>query len=96
MAEEKKYLLVTTEHRGVFFGSGMYVAGQREIVLENARMIVYWSQDMRGTLGLASLGPSSTCRVSHPVPVLYLVGVTAVMECTPLAVEQMEKAPWKS
>ena len=89
-------LIVTTEHRGVFFGYGVPDISQKTITLTDARMIVYWSQDMRGVTGLASVGPSKTCRVSHPVPVLYLAGVTALMECTPAAVKQMEAAPWKS
>ena len=93
---ERRPLLVTTEHRGVFFGYGVPDILQQTITLTDARMVVYWSQDMRGVTGLASIGPSKTCRVSHPVPVLYLTGVTALMECTDDAVKQMEAAPWKS
>jgi hypothetical protein len=96
MPSKSQPLLVTTQHRGVFFGYGDPQEGQTCITLLNARMIVYWSSDMHGVLGLASIGPSTTCRVSHPVPVLYLVSVTAIMICTPDAVKRIEKAPWKS
>lgn len=89
-----KALLVTTQHRGVFFGYGQRAEKQSEIELTQARMAVSWSTDMRGVFGLAVVGPSNSCKIGMAVPVLTLCDVTAVAECTPEAVEKWEKAPW--
>ena len=88
-------VLVTTSHRGVFFG---YLDGEAAevITIRQARNCLYWSADVRGFLGLASSGPSSTCRVGPAVPELTLIGVTAVVECTEVAVKAWEGAPWKA
>ena len=87
-----KPVLVTTAHRGVFFGYAADTTGET-IQLVNARMCVYWSADMKGVLGLASVGPSATCRISPPISG-ELRAVTAVFEVTPEAVTKWEKAPW--
>jgi hypothetical protein len=88
-------LVVTTEHKGVFFGYGEPSA-EKTIRIEKARMCVYWSTDVRGVLGLASVGPSKSCRVGPPVPAITLQGVTSIMECSPEAAEKWEGQPWQS
>jgi len=93
MTIKKQALLVTTEHRGVFFGYGIK-NNKSEIELEKVRMCVYWSSDMRGVMGLAVTGPSSTCRISQAVKKVLLRDVTAIMEVAPEAVKAWEKAPW--
>ena len=89
-----KAVVVTTAHRGVFFGNTDQNPSDT-ITLKDARMCVYWSAAMRGVLGLASAGPDKDCRISNAVPELELHGVTAVMQCSPEAVERWESAPWK-
>lgn len=87
-------VLVTTEHRGVFFG---YLSGEpakEKITIEKARNCVYWSADVRGFIGLAETGPSAGCRVGRPAPKLTLFDITSVTECTPEAVARWESAPW--
>jgi hypothetical protein len=86
-------VLVTTEHRGVFFGYADRVDGPT-IKLKNARNCIYWSSDTKGFLGLAASGPSATCRVG-PRADLTLRAITAVAEVTPAAVAAWEAAPWK-
>lgn len=92
----KKPVVITTEHRGVFFG---YVTDDTklpsEVTLEGARMCVYWTATIKGVMGLAATGPSSDCRVSHAIPKFTAYKVTAVLECSPEAVEKWETAPWK-
>lgn len=92
----KKAVVVTTEHRGVFFG---YVENDSElpskIEIVNARMCVYWTTETKGVLGLASSGPKEGCRITHPVPKLTLYKVTAVMDASPEATENWEKSLWK-
>ena len=87
-------LVVTTEHRGVFFGYGT-PSTSKEIRLEKARMAVYWSVDVKGVLGLASGGPTGSCRIGPAVPALTLQGVTSIMECSPEAAACWESGPWR-
>lgn len=86
-------LLVTTEHKGVFFGYGI-PTDKSEIRLTKARMCVSWSADVRGVLGLASVGPSKSCRIGFEVPAITLRDVTAVVEVSPEAVHKWEQGPW--
>lgn len=88
-----KPVLVTTEYRGVFFG---YLDGKPgdTLTITKARNCIYWSADVKGVLGLASNGPTRTCKVGPAVPSLTLFKVTAVVEAKPEAVERWEKAPW--
>lgn len=87
-------VLVTTKHRGVFFGYTSDIDGD-SITLRKARMCVYWSPAMRGVLGLAAVGPDDNCRVSPAID-LKLNDITSVAKCTPAAVERWETFPWKS
>lgn len=88
--------MVTTEHRGVFFG--YLAAGQdrsaKVLDLTSAQMCVYWASDVQGVLGLAATGPTKGCKVTRPVPRLTLQQVTAVMDATPEAVALWQGRPW--
>lgn len=94
MANEngKRAVVVTTAHRGVFFGYAEDTDGDT-IALERARLCLYWSSDVKGFMGLASSGPSSNCRIG-PAADIELRNITSVVECTPQAVERWEAAPW--
>ena len=88
-------VVVTTEHRGVFFGFCRPGDTTGKVIeLADAQMCVYWSQDVRGVLGLASAGPSKGCKVTWPVPSITLQGVTAVMEMAAEAVSRWQDRPW--
>lgn len=87
-------VLVTTAHRGVFFGYAKDTSGET-IALRAARCCVYWSRDVKGFLGLAAHGPSKLCRVGPPADIT-LRNITAVAELTPEAVEKWEAGPWSS
>lgn len=93
--KNQKAVVITTEHRGVFFG---YLEDDKkapaEITLSKARICVHWSSDVKGVLGLAATGPTKSCRISHAVPEFKAYKVTAVLECTPEAAEAWEKALW--
>lgn len=91
----KRRVVVTTEYRGVFFGT-LEHRNDREVHLSDARMCVFWSSDVRGIVGLASTGPSRACRISTPAPRVELLGVTSLMECTDVAAAAWEAAPWSS
>jgi hypothetical protein len=85
-------VLVTTEHRGVFFGYAAETRGTT-IELKRARLCVYWSPAMHGFMGLASAGPDKACKVGPPADI-ELRAITSVVEVAPEAVERWEAAPW--
>ena len=91
----KKQVVVTTEYRGVFYGTLEKEDGN-VVVLSNARLCVYWSEDVKGFLGLAANGPTSNCRIS-PVaaPELKLHRVTSISTCSATAVKAWEGSPWQ-
>jgi hypothetical protein len=92
-ATKERPVIVTTEHRGVFFGYASDTDGET-ITLKRARLCIYWSRDMKGFMGLASMGPSKDCRIGTPADIT-LRKITAVIEVSnPEAVARWENAPW--
>ncbi len=94
MKSVERAVMVTTEYRGVFFGYAKKTSGDT-IRLERARNCVYWSSDCKGFMGLASTGPTSSCRIGPPCTI-ELRKITAVLEVAPEAVAAWEKSPWNS
>ena len=95
--ENKIAVLITTDSskRGVFAGLIDPSDCEKEtLTAEELRMCVYWSADMRGVLGLASKGPSSTCKISPAVKKATLRGVTAIIELSEEALKNWRKEPW--
>ena len=92
MAKKERAVVVTTAHRGVFFGYATTTNGAT-IKLRAARLCVRWSADLRGFMGLASSGPSKDCRIG-PAADIELRDITSVMEVSIEAQAQWEKAPW--
>lgn len=88
----ERAVLVTTAHRGVFFGYATDTAGAT-IKLRSARNCIYWSSDVKGFIGLASAGPTTGCKIG-PAAKIELRDITCVAECTPEAVAAWENAPW--
>lgn len=95
-AKTKQPVVVTTEHRGVFFG---YLGSGQDreskvVTITDAQMCVYWSADVRGVVGLAMSGPSTQCRVTPAAPKMTLQGVTSVMDATADAEAAWQARPW--
>lgn len=88
----ERAVLVTTSHRGVFFGYATDTGGS-VIKLRAARNCIYWPVQNRGFLGLANTGPVGDARIGPPADI-ELRDITCVAECTPQAVTAWEKAPW--
>lgn len=92
---EEQAVVVTTEHRGVFFG---YINPERvrdeQLELKRARLCVYWSTAMHGFMGLASMGPDNACKIGPQAESITLRKITSVVACTPAAVDRWEKGPW--
>lgn len=95
MAELQPYV-ITTQHRGVFFGYCTPLNGHvpSELRLERARMCVYWPDTEHGVFGLASQGPLKGSRVGPAVPEVYLRDVTAAIGVTEGAIGRWETEPW--
>lgn len=93
MAKPKteRAVVVTTAHRGVFFGYTDKNDGD-VIVLKRARNCIYW-RGIKGFLALAESGPTKECRVGPAVDI-ELRAITCVAECTPKAIEAWEKGFW--
>ena len=87
-------VLVTTAHRGVFFGYATATDGET-ISLQRARLCLYWSKAVKGFMGLAAMGPDSACRIGPPATIV-LRNITSVAEVTPEAAAKWEAAPWAS
>ena len=88
----ERAVLVTTSHRGVFFGYATDTDGA-VIKLRAARNCFYWPTENKGFLGLASVGPLSGSRIG-PAADIEIRDITCVAVCTPAAVEAWERAPW--
>jgi hypothetical protein len=89
----EKAVLVTTAHKGVFFGYATDTSGST-IKLRAARNCIYWPVENKGFLGLAADGPHQKAKVG-PAATIELRDITCVAECTPEAVARWEAAPWK-
>lgn len=90
--QTERPVLVTTKHRGVFFGYATDTTGD-VITLKRARCCVKW-QGIRGFLGLTTDGPNKDCRIGPAAEELQLRDITAVALCSPTAVTAWEQAPW--
>ena len=90
--KKERAVVVTTAHRGVFFGYAEDTSGET-IKLRAARLCIYWSADLRGFMGLAAHGPNKSCKVG-PAADVELRNITAVLEASEEAVKNWEKAPW--
>jgi len=90
---KERAVLVTTAHRGVFFGFATKTDGNT-IKLRAGRCCIYWPSENRGFIGLASAGPASGAKVG-PAADIELRDITSVAECTATAVEAWEKFPWR-
>ena len=88
----ERAVVVTTKHRGVFFGYTSNIDGEI-INLRLARNCLYWSSDIRGFIGLATTGPSKTCRIG-PAADIQLRDITSVIACSDDAVKAWESSPW--
>jgi hypothetical protein len=91
---QARAVLVTTAHRGVFFG---YLVGEptkEKVTLTKARNCVSWTAAERGFLGLAEAGPGKGCRIGPSVSELTVWDVTSVALVSAPAVERWEAAQW--
>jgi hypothetical protein len=91
----ERWVMVTTDKRGVFAGKIVADDAPQSVVLEECRMCVYWDTGVRGVLGLAADGPNSTCRITKAAPQSTLYGVTSVNTMSDKAVQAWRAEPWR-
>lgn len=89
-ASKPRPVIVTTEHRGVFFGYADDTKGDT-IDLQNVRMAIRFGTT-KGLLQLAETGPTASSKISARAPKIEIRKITAVFEVAPAAVEAWEKA----
>ena len=88
----KRAVLITTEHRGVFFGYADDTDGDT-IKLSNARNVLYWPAANAGFMGLAANGPKEGARVG-PEADIEVRKVTSVTEVTEEAANRFHEFVW--
>jgi len=91
--KQERAVLVTTAHRGVFFGYATATDGDT-IKLRAGRNCIYWPTSNKGFLGLASMGPQTGASIG-PAADIELRNITCVAECTAEAASAWEAAPWR-
>lgn len=89
-----KYVVVTTIHRGVFFGR-LEQLDDENITLLEAQNCIFWDASVKGVFGLAVTGPNENCRIGPIVPTLHLRGITSISKATDVAVAAWKAQPWK-
>ena len=94
---KEQALMVTTEHRGVFFGYGEFPNdGEKNITLTNVRMCIYWPAENHGINSLASLGPLKGARISPSSEGdVRLHDITGVWVVSDKAAKKWEAEPWE-
>jgi hypothetical protein len=92
--DKERAVLVTTAHKGVFFGYTTETSGPT-IKLKRARNCVYWPPSNQGFMGLAEHGPKDGARIG-PRADIELRNITSVSEVTPEAVKRWEDFLWSA
>ena len=84
-AMDPKYVIVTTAHRGIFFGQLAANEAPESVTLTGCRNVIYFA-GQRGFLGLAQVGPAEGSKVGSTAPAVTLYDITSTAECTSDAV----------
>jgi len=80
-------VIVTTPAGGVFFGTLVSKGPDKNIVLSQARLVLYWPAEIRGYLGLAVYGPLEGVILSPAAPI-FEDSYTSIALCTDEAVRR--------
>lgn len=87
-------VLVTTAHRGVFFG---YVKDAKkfpaQVTLTKMRNCIQW-RGLKGFLELTTTGPTAACRIGPAAGEGVLANCTGMWNVEPAAMKAWEEAPW--
>ncbi len=89
-----KEVMVTTEKKGVFLGKIKEDNSPADVTLKDARMVVYWSSDAKGVLGIAVNGPGKGAKLTPAVKSIKIYGITAVIEMSDEAIKKSIGVIW--
>ena len=84
-----KNILITTQHRGVFFAQVEDNADLSQKTLsnlKNCRMAIYWGTT-KGVMELADVGPNKNSKIGAPADVDVMHDVTAVFSVSDKAAQ---------
>ena len=85
-----KNILITTQHRGVFFAQiddSTDLTQKTLTKLKNCRMAIYWGTT-KGVMQLADEGPTSSSKIGAPADVDVMHDITAIFSVTDKAAEK--------
>ncbi|MCB2107008.1 MAG: hypothetical protein KDE14_04870 [Rhodobacteraceae bacterium] len=91
---KERAVVVTTQHRGIFFGYTTDPDDAAVIHLRAGRNVLKWSGSCHGFMGLANMGPVNDSRVGPPADIA-IRDITSMALCTDEAVKVWESAPWR-
>lgn len=91
----RRPVLVTTTHKGVFFGYLASKVSKERVTITRGRNVVFFDANTKGFMGLAENGPTDGCRIGPAViGKSTLFDITGVFEVSSAAVPKFEAAPW--
>jgi hypothetical protein len=90
MSMSNKPVLVTTAHRGVFFGL-LESRDGNSVILVDARCAIRWSTT-GGFLELAQVGPNKNSKIGATAPRIELFDVTSISDVTEEAAQKWQAA----
>ena len=59
----RRAVLITTEHKGVFFGYLASKVTKERVTITRGRNVVYFDSNTKGFMGLVENGPTDGCRI---------------------------------
>ena len=80
--------------RCVVFGRvDEYPESGKPVIMHDARMVIYWSSECGGLMGLAAHGPRTSTKITAPVPRTLETKWQEYVECTPESIAAIDA--WK-
>lgn len=89
------FAVVTTKHKMVYGGlvrESDVKACPEKLTIFECRQAVYYVE--LGSLGLATKGPNSRCRITGAAPEVTADGVTTICVMSPQAIDAWANEPW--
>lgn len=92
---KRRAVLVTTAHRGVFFGYLASKEGKERVTITRGRNVLYFDANTKGFMGLVQNGPTNGCRIGPAViGRSTLFDITGIFTVSEEAIPKFEEAPW--
>ncbi len=86
-------VLVTTQHRGVFFGLTSAKEGAETVKLAGCRNVLYWPAECKGFLGLAANGPVKGAKLGPAADSVELRNITSIADLSAATADVFSSFP---